>query len=174
MRAVLLYGPPAGGKDTITATLAVMDERYVLYERLKVGGRRTDGYRIVDAGYLATLRRDGRLLWENSRYGAVYAVERTSLVDLLADSIPVIHVGQPEGIDAITAALPYVQWFRVYLWCPRDIAAERLSARSLDDLDERLQAWDATPSLVSADLTFNTAVVSTTHVASAIRSCVGL
>jgi len=34
---VLLYGPPAAGKDTVSAALIAVDARYVLFERLKVG-----------------------------------------------------------------------------------------------------------------------------------------
>jgi guanylate kinase len=90
---------------------------------------------------------------------------------MLADCIPVIHLGQREAVDVIAGALPQVQWCRVYLWCPRDIAAERLIARRMNDLGERLRMWDATPPLASADLTFNTAVMPPSEVAVAIRSC---
>jgi predicted PilT family ATPase len=34
---ILLYGPPAAGKDTITTALAALDARYAPFRRLKVG-----------------------------------------------------------------------------------------------------------------------------------------
>jgi guanylate kinase len=169
MRTLVLYGPPAAGKDTITTALAALDNRYRLYERLKVGGGRTEGYRIVDRQCVEQLRRDGQLLWENYRYGALYAVERDSLLRMLPECIPVVHLGQPEAIDAIRAALPESQWTCVHLWCPREVAAERLAKRGTGDVDERLRAWDETAPLARADLFIDTATTSAAHAARAIH-----
>lgn len=47
MPAVMLYGPPAAGKDTVTEALIRLDRSYRLYQRLKVGAGRTDGYRMT-------------------------------------------------------------------------------------------------------------------------------
>lgn len=169
MRALFLYGPPAAGKDTVTAALANLDTRYRLYERLKVGDGRTEGYRVVDQWRVEQLRQDGLLLWENYRYGALYAVERNSLMRMLPACIPVVHLGQPEAIDAINAGLPGLQWTSVYLWCPRAVAAQRLATRGTGDMDERLNAWDETVPLTRADLVVNTAATSAAHAARAIH-----
>lgn len=169
MRALILYGPPAAGKDTITVALAALDKRYRLYERLKVGAGRTVGYRMVDQGFIDQLRSSGDLLWENYRYGAHYAVERDSLVKLLTDCIPVVHLGQPEAIETIRDALPGVQWTTVYLWCPRTVAAERLAKRGAGDIDERLRAWDETAPLIHADLFINTATAPAARAARMIH-----
>src|SRR5690606_7190599 len=91
---VILYGPPASGKDTITAELARQDARYTLLAKLKVGTGRTAGYRQVSAADLDKLRSAGRLVVETHRYGNVYAIDRDDVTALVeADRIPVVHMG---------------------------------------------------------------------------------
>ncbi|MGK5554002.1 hypothetical protein ACSNOI_20525 [Actinomadura kijaniata] len=40
---IVLYGPPASGKDTITAASSALDDRYVYFHKLKVGAGRSAG-----------------------------------------------------------------------------------------------------------------------------------
>lgn len=169
MRGVVLYGPPAAGKDTITAALHRLDDRYVQFPRLKIGPGRTTGYRMTTVEHLHALRQGGDIIFENRRYGAIYVIDRTELLRRLQAHIPVLHVGQPEAITAITQATPHAHWLRVALWCPRDIAEHRIRARNTGDTDERLRAWDATPPLRQADLTINTAATSPEEAAAQIH-----
>ncbi|MGV9303830.1 hypothetical protein ACWDLG_10705 [Nonomuraea sp. NPDC003727] len=39
LQGIVLYGPPASGKDTVTAALRRLDPRFVLLPKLKVGTR---------------------------------------------------------------------------------------------------------------------------------------
>lgn len=140
---VILYGPPASGKDTITTELLALDPRYAPYQRLKVGGGKSEGYRIVDAEHLRTLEAQGAVLYSNSRYGNVYAVDRDSLASLIdADRIPVLHLGQIDGITAVEA-FP-ARWVRVLLWCERATTAKRAAERGDRDVNDRLHVWDET------------------------------
>jgi guanylate kinase len=159
MPGVILYGPPAAGKDTITAALHALDSRYTLFPRIKVGGGKQTGYRMVGESALDEMRARGDVLWENHRYGAVYVVDRPGLDDHLATQVPVVHLGQVEAIDAIITATPDTRWLVVSLWCPRDVATQRISARGDTDPAARLRAWDETQPLPSADLTIDTAAV---------------
>ena len=140
--AVALYGPPASGKDTVTAELLRLDERYVAYQRLKVGGGR-GGYRFVTAEQFGQLEAAGEILYRNSRYGNVYGVDRAALASVAeAGGIPVLHLGQ---VDALTAVEAFpAAWVRVLLWCPRDVTAQRSAARGDTDSAARLAAWDET------------------------------
>ncbi|MEU5963877.1 kinase [Micromonospora parva] len=160
MRGVILYGPPAAGKDTVTAALRDLDPRYALFERLKVGPGRTRGYRMADETTLDQLRRSGDVVWENHRYGARYVVDRPFLTQQLSAAVPVVHLGQRQAIAAVTRAVPAASWWVVYLWCPRDVAERRISARQTGDAGARLRAWDDTEPLPDADLTIDTAEVS--------------
>ncbi|MBB4917433.1 kinase [Streptosporangium saharense] len=159
MPGIVLYGPPAAGKDTITTELEKLDRRYQAFARLKSGGGRTRGYRITTDAAIAELREGGDAIWENSRYGATYVVDRPGLAQSLEEGIPVVHLGQVEAVSRITESIPD-RWLVVSLWCPRDVAEERIVARGSTDLAERLYAWDATGPLVGADLAINTAKVS--------------
>lgn len=155
--AVILYGPPAAGKDTVTAALPAP---YALYRRLKVGPGRTAGYRMGTADDLAALHANGQVIYENRRYSSVYVVDGPELDLMLADGlVPVLHLGQPEAVSAITAARPDVHWTVVELWCPRGIAAQRIVGRGTGDITARLAAWDDTQHLAAADLRIDTSEI---------------
>jgi guanylate kinase len=170
MPAVILYGPPAAGKDTVTQALTQLDKSYQLYQRLKVGAGRTAGYRMTTLAHIDTLRNAGSVIWENRRYDALYVVDRASLIDMLEICIPVLHVGQIGAVQAVTAALPPdTQSVTVWLWCPRDTAIGRITGRGIEDMAARLQAWDETAPLPEADISINTAQVQPADAAKAIH-----
>src|SRR5262245_3368427 len=142
-RAVVLYGPPASGKDTLTSALMSTDPAFVLFRKLKAGGGRTTGYRMTDASALGDLRDRGLSLYENVRYGATYAVDRPDLdAGVQRGQPPVAHMGQVAGIHAV---LGYpAMWLTVRLWCSRSTAAARLRARGGSDVAGRIAVWDET------------------------------
>ncbi|MFI0486797.1 guanylate kinase [Actinomadura sp. 9N215] len=141
---VILYGPPASGKDTITAELARLDGRYTLQPKLKVGTGRNIGYRYVTSADLENLRTTGRLVVETHRYGNVYAIDRDDIAALVeADKIPVVHMGNLADLQRLRAAVPF-DWTAVLLWIPRAVCADRSKHRGDADTPNRLQAWDET------------------------------
>ena len=175
---VILYGPPAAGKDTITAALTHLDGRYSLFRRIKVGAGRVDGYRLTTAEEVKELREAGQVLWENSRYNALYVVDKPYLVASLLRGFPVVHVGQPEAVQAISSGVPDVAWLIVSVWCPRDVAASRIASRDTGDTAARLTAWDETPLLAAPNLSLDTSTTSAIEAAQAIddqarRLCAG-
>ncbi|MEU5431246.1 guanylate kinase [Streptomyces olivoreticuli] len=140
---VILYGPPGAGKDTVTAALARSHPRYALFERLKAGPGRTTSYRITSVEHIDKLDQAGEVLYRNARYRAEYAIDRGGLTDLVeADRIPVLHMGQVEGAQAIEA-FP-LHWVKVLLWCPFDVTAQRCSSRGDTDVEARLKVWHET------------------------------
>ncbi|SDY44316.1 guanylate kinase [Micromonospora pattaloongensis] len=169
MRGVIIYGPPAAGKDTVTAALHELDSRFALYRRLKVGPGRATGYRITDTASLDQLHHRGEVVWENHRYGARYAVDRPSLVEHLSAGVPIVHLGQRAAVAAVTAAVPDADWCVVYLWCPRHVAEQRIISRHTGDTAERLRAWDETEPLLDRDLFLNTAELAPHTAAERIR-----
>src|SRR5690242_16005293 len=115
-RGILLYGPPASGKDTITDQLCRLDERFMPFRRLKVGGGRTNGYRLTTHDALEALQARGDLLYTNSRYGATYAVDRAEITTITErDRVPILHLGQIAGINAVKDGYP-LPWLTVGLW----------------------------------------------------------
>lgn len=157
---VILYGPPASGKDTVTTELSRVDPEYRLFERLKAGPGRQDGYRMVGAEVLDNLRSTGELVWENSRYDARYAIDRTAIERAAESCVPVVHVGQPEAVVAVKNAVNSMRVVVVELHYDRREAAKRIEARSTGDLPARLAAWDATPRLTDADVRINTSLTT--------------
>ena len=169
---VILYGPPASGKDTVTAALTVMDPRFALFSRLKCGDGRMAGYRVVDRNTLDALVLADEIVWSNVQYGATYAVDRGELADHLSRGTPVLHLGQVAAVDAVVAATPETSWFVVGLWCPRDVAAQRLECRGSGDALRRLAVWDSTPDLGPPASTLNTGLVQPRDAAHLIAATV--
>lgn len=159
MMGVLLYGPPASGKDTVTHALTRLDSRYKLFRRIKVGYGRTAGYRMALQTEIEELRERGEILWENHRYGSAYYIDRPALVSDLAHGIPVIHLGQVQAVAAVRSAVQEARWITVSLWCLRGVAEARIIARDTGDAVERIAAWDATEP-IQADLAISTDEVS--------------
>lgn len=145
LRGIILYGPPASGKNTITAALTELDPRIRLFRRLKVGSGNTAPYRMITREELDQLRAASDIVWENNRYGYTYAVDRSGLAASLAEGIPVVHVGQPKAIAAIRGTFMHVRWHSVELRCPQSEAIARLRGRSHEDTPGRLRAWNETP-----------------------------
>jgi guanylate kinase len=141
---ILLYGPPAAGKDTITTALAALDARYAPFRRLKIGSGKSTGYRMGTAEQLTDLEASGDVIYRNERYGNVYVVDRPGLDRAFeGGAVPVVHLGQVTGVEQV-AALSGVRWVRVLLWCSRTSTSERSRRRGDTDAAARLAAWDAT------------------------------
>ncbi|MEU4685979.1 guanylate kinase [Streptomyces xinghaiensis] len=153
MSAIVLYGPPTAGKDTITALLNMTDARCKLVTKLKHGSGRTSGYRFVDADELNALRARDRLVVETRRYGNVYAVDRRDLDEMRsAGLVPVVHIGNIADLRRLLSGFQ-TEWTRVLLWVSRKTCEERSRLRGDKDTPARLRAWDATASdLAASDL----------------------
>ena len=164
-QGVILYGPPAVGKDTVTAALEHLDKRFAHFRRLKCGPGRTTGYRMVSAGELAAVS-TGSILWSNERYGAIYLVDRDGLDQLWqATRTPVLHLGQPEAIAAVLAGTPSARWTVVDLHAPLPVLHQRIAARGTGDDADRIAAVAGTPRLPHADLAVDTAIVEPSEAA---------
>jgi len=167
---VILYGPPPTGKSTITRELEKFGQ-FQLFRRLKAGAGRRDEYRMASSADLAECRERGDIIWENRRYGAVYVVDRPELMRMLRDGVvPVVHLGQPEAVDALVAEP--LSWLVVALTCPEPVAAERIVARATGDAEDRLAAWRQTPALPTPDLALDTSTCSASAAAQVIISAV--
>jgi guanylate kinase len=140
---IILYGPPASGKDTITGELCKLDDKYAYFQKLKVGAGRTTGYRQATSQQLDALRHGGLLLHEVARYDSAYAVDTPELDQLLdADRIPVVHMGQVAGVAALREYRG--RWLDVLLWCPKAVTQQRAEQRGSADVDKRVAVWDET------------------------------
>ncbi|MER6610131.1 guanylate kinase [Streptomyces sp. NPDC000927] len=149
-RGILLYGPPAAGKDTITDVLTELDARYVRFARLKIGEGNTKGYRMGTPEQLAALEARGDVIYRNERYGNIYVVDRPGLENAMEGGrIPVIHLGQMTGMGQVSSLFT-AHWVRVLLWCSKETTALRSPQRGDNDTAARLTAWDATEADLAA------------------------
>nr|WSZ14122.1 guanylate kinase [Streptomyces canus] len=149
-QGILLYGPPAAGKDTITAALTELDARYLRFTRLKIGTGKTQGYRMGTPEQLVDLEAAGDVIYRNDRYGNIYVVDRPGLDQAMKGGrTPIVHLGQMVGMEQVTALYP-ARWVRVLLWCSKETTARRSPQRGDTDTAARLAAWDATQADLAA------------------------
>ena len=170
---VILYGPPASGKDTISRALSRLSPRFETFPRLKVGAGRADGYRFINQATLDGLIQAGDIAWINHRYNATYAVDISGLRTHLSQHISVLHLGQVPAAQAVKQAVSDARWLTIELWCPRDVAEKRARDRGSLDVADRLAAWDATEHLPVADLRIDTETVSPERAAEMIARQLG-
>lgn len=142
-QGVILYGPPASGKDTITAALTNLGPTYAQFARLKVGTGTTTGYRMGTPEQLHELEAAGDVVYANTRYSNTYVIDRPGIDAAFAAGVPVVHLGQIDGIRALVDGYP-ADWSVVLLWCPREVTEQRSAGRGDRDTAARLAAWDAT------------------------------
>ncbi|WP_235438642.1 ATP-binding protein [Streptomyces yangpuensis] len=139
---VVLFGPPAAGKDTVSAALTRLDDRYGQLTKIKVGSGRTAGYRMADHAELDALRAAGRVVLETTRYGNTYAIDRGDLDAMTeAGRVPLVHLGSVDHLRTFNAAVRE-PWLCVLLWVPRDVCEQRSKERGDRDTADRLAAWD--------------------------------
>jgi guanylate kinase len=175
---ILLYGPPAAGKDTVTAALAELDAQYVPFQRLKIGSGKSEGYRMGTPQQLVELEASGDVVYRNERYGNVYVVDRPGLEQAMSGAVtPVIHLGQMAGVEQVGALFP-ARWVRVLLWCVRATTGERSRQRGDADTAARLAAWDATQTDLAAhpraswEVRVDTDLTTPSEAAKQIDACV--
>ncbi|MEU1126730.1 guanylate kinase [Streptomyces sp. NPDC005899] len=142
-QGVILYGPPAAGKDTVTAALTELNSKYAQFTRLKVGSGKSAGYRMGTAEQLHELEAAGDVVYANTRYGNTYVIDRPGADAAFAAGVPVVHLGQIDGIRALVDGYP-ADWSAVLLWCPREVTGQRSAGRGDSDTAARLAAWNAT------------------------------
>jgi guanylate kinase len=75
-QGVILYGPPASGKDTVTSALTELNSKYAQFARLKVGTGKSAGYRMGTVEQLDELEAAGDVVYANARYGNTYVIDR--------------------------------------------------------------------------------------------------
>lgn len=135
-RGVVLFGPPASGKDTVTDALNQMDPQFVPFRKLKVGEGNWRGYRRTTSDELNRLASAGRLISVVRRYGNTYAVDSDELNALESRNlVPLIHTTDLTELAVLTQR---PGWRSVLLWTPLRTARTRLLARSHSDVGERL------------------------------------
>ncbi|HEX6359536.1 hypothetical protein [Actinophytocola sp.] len=171
---LVLYGPPAVGKSTITTHLTSLDPRFVVCPILKTGRGRTAGYTMVSSASLAARAAAGDLVTTWRRYGARYAIARSVLTRIAGSgSVPVVQLGSVRALTAVTHVTA-LRWTVVQLWADRTVCADRARRRNTGDLDARMAAYDQTHQLArcQVNLHLDTGRISIPAAACVIRRAV--
>jgi len=148
IKVLLVAGPPASGKDTITEALTALDSKYVLFKKHRTGVDSAK-YNTLSAGDFEQMKNDGAFVQAHYRYGRGYGVCKETLRDLVdANKLPIIHTGKIDNLLLLKSTINY-PCGTVLLWEERDVLIERIKQRGpvnevhtrVDGLDDELQEW---------------------------------
>lgn len=133
---LILYGPPASGKDVVTRALERQDDRLSLFRKLKVGQGRTSGYRLSTPKEIDELEASLRLVSRVHRYGNDYYVDAPELLRMRQSGLtPIVHTAD---LDEVAILRREGNWLVVCLWASARTTRHRLMRRVDSNLDERL------------------------------------
>lgn len=159
--AILLSGPPATGKDAVTAALHCNDKRIVHFtkHRAGVGGQTASQYLDVDVALFKHMEQHGDFLQWHSRYGRYYGVSSQVLQhNILNGLISVIHVCRYENLLALRSRNELRSAISILLMCSRQQVRLRLEERHqghLEEIERRLSAFDEEIQLLHEKLVEN-------------------
>ncbi|RSN05996.1 kinase [Streptomyces sp. WAC 05977] len=171
---LVLYGPPAVGKSTVTDALTALDPRFALFPVVKAGPGRTMGYAMITGDEFAERAAAGDFVFAWERYDAQYAISASALTRFADEGlVPVVHLGSVAAVQAVTA-VPSQHWTVVQLWAGRDVCEDRARRRGTGDVAARMIAYDQTAKLVNdaVELTLDTSLTSPAGAAQAIRAVI--
>lgn len=145
---VCISGMPASGKDTISARLHELDERFVCFEKHRSSdGAPKNGYVNISPAEFAEKVKRGDFLQYHERYGRSYGIDRKSLFDILSQGkIPIIHVGRIENYIVLKDGLLHgengIRLIHIQLWETEDCLKDRIVKRdkSPEEIKRRLTA----------------------------------
>jgi guanylate kinase len=138
---IVILGPPACGKDTITHVLTRLDSAYRLFPRLKVGGGRKEGYRLTTEESLNALIQSSQIIHVLERYGNSYAIDRPHLQKMFEQNlVPIVHCSAVRDYEELRRVLR--PSLGILLWCTKGTCKTRLIQRGSSDIEARLEVWE--------------------------------
>lgn len=159
MKGLVLLGPPAAGKDTIT-TLLEQRSDLRLVRKVKAGSGRAAGYRLVSSETFDGHAERGEMISAVERYGNRYGVLRSDVVAVQQDGhVPVVHTASPDEAKRLVEEGMAL----CLIWCSRSTSSERLNARDQSSVAERLAVWDQLQSELGDAESLLDIVVDTTN-----------
>jgi guanylate kinase len=167
---LLLYGPPASGKTSITRLLHELDSTVTLFPTYKIGNGSCEDYRFTTEAHYLSLKQAKQIVFANRRYNNKYFVDLPTLTKLqAADKKVVLHIGGVSKMSflRLRKALPE-KWLFVELQNSLEVCKKRTVRRGDEDVAKRLATWERMaqfaghhPDYVRCfDLTINTDIIT--------------
>ncbi len=146
--AILLSGPPASGKDSLTEALHGIDPKFVHFRKHRAGSGGQPGAAYIDisVSQFERMAQQNRFAQWHDRYGRYYGVAVEELDRTLSTAkIPIIHVGKYQNLLALRQHPLLRPALSILLLCSRAAAGVRLENRhagQLGEVEARLAAFD--------------------------------
>ncbi len=142
-KIVLLYGPPASGKDTITQLLQNRNNIFFHFKKHKVypGDQQIQtknqlSYFHISMNRFLNMIANGEFLQFHWRYKSFYGVSKVLMDDSLSNGkIPIVHVGKIYDLLELTDVLE-AKLIIILVWETLDVISKRLKFRHKGDNDE--------------------------------------
>lgn len=141
-RAILISGPPASGKDTLTRALGCIDPAYRMANKHKDSRAGSTHHIIVTPAAFDAMLEQGAFLQWHERYGRRYGLACRTVEDILAEGgFPIIHTGRLANLRMLQSVMPDA--VSVLLQAPLNVLTGRLSQRHAGNAVEIAARLDA-------------------------------
>ncbi|MEH7224457.1 hypothetical protein V7112_11680 [Bacillus sp. JJ1566] len=148
-KVILVCGPPASGKDTLTARLSKIDNRFWHFQKHRgidgviPNNQASSQYINIPRSKFEEMIMRNEFIQYHQRYDRYYGISQKVLKDNINNGkIPIIHVGRIENLYELENKIED-KVIKIFVWAPLNILEQRLNKRhpgNQAELERRLQA----------------------------------
>lgn len=133
----LVCGPPASGKDTLTAQLCDYSTHYMRFQKHR--GLSDLEHNANDSTYInipitefEQLANEQFFVQHHNRYDRAYGIAKSELERITIAHIPIIHTGALPNLLELERKLIEYRCIKILLWAPLEVLKQRLINRHIN------------------------------------------
>ncbi len=137
---ILLCGPPASGKDSITEAICKIDEGFYHFKKHRAINGKTymhrNNYIDITKDEFKKMIENDEFIQYHERYNRYYGISKKAMADGISKNLNmIIHTGRIENLQELKKKINE-NTISILLWAPMDILRQRLVKRHHNNENE--------------------------------------